>query len=76
MYWSCFGQQKHPVSYHLLILLQHCHSNSLHNGTVKTQEYCEQDEDQEAFQSSIHQFYFKNKNIISILNIILEYNNM
>ena len=33
MYWSCFGQQKHPVSYHLLILLQHSHSNSLHNGT-------------------------------------------
>ena len=30
------------------------------------------DEDQESFQSSIHQFYLKNKNI-SILNIILEY---
>ena len=25
IYWSCFGQQKHPVSYHLLILLQHKH---------------------------------------------------
>ena len=49
------------------------HSNSLHNGKGETQEYCEHDEDQESFQSSIHQFYLKIKNI-SILNIILEYN--
>ena len=62
IYWSCFGQQKHPVSYHLLILLQHKHKD----------EDDDHDEDQESFQSSIHQFYLKNKNI-SILNIILEY---
>ena len=40
----------------------------------ETQEYCEHDEDHGSFQSSIHQFCLKNKNIISILNIILEYN--
>ena len=31
------------------------HSNSLHNGSYsETQEYCEHDEDQESFQSSIN----------------------
>ena len=39
------------------------HSNSL-QWYSETQEYCEHDQDQESFQSSIHQFYLKNKNFL------------
>ena len=42
------------------------HSNSLHNGIVKLKNIVNMMKpcDQESFQSSIHQFYLKNKNIL------------
>ena len=45
MCWPCVWLHKHPISYHLLILVQHTvsintteddpHSDSLHHGIVK-----------------------------------------